>query len=110
MKSTKTVQKYKNTAKEANRASLKQSQAESGFADRARIQDQNKKSMPPNSIASPWDFSCPKYDQRSSNFVNAGTHYGIAMRQPVGHEGNPKVEVPALPCYRRDTQQVDDLG
>ena len=66
--------------------------------------------MPVNSFASPWDFSCPQYDQRSSNFINAGTHYGVAMRQPVGHEGNPKVQVPCLPNTRVNTMQDDDLG
>lgn len=108
MKSTKTVQKYKDTAKEKNRASL--DNTKSGFADRDRIKEENKKETPKNSFASPWDFSCPQYDQRSSNFINAGTHYGIAMRQPVGHEGNPKREVSALPNNRVNTQQVDDLG
>ena len=108
MKKTKTVQSYKNTAKETNRSSLKNT--DSGFNDRARIKDQNKKDTPKDSINSPWDFRCPQYDQRSSNFVNAGTHYGTAMRQPIGHSGNPKDEVPALPRNRVNTQQVDDLG
>lgn len=108
MKSTKTVQSYKNTAAEKNRASLKN--ATSGFADPARIKEQNKQDQPKDSVGSPWDFRCPQYDQRSSNFINAGTHYGIAMRQPVGHEGNPKQEVDVLPRTRRNTLQDDDLG
>ena len=108
MKSTKTVQGYKNTAKDTNRSSRKN--ADSGFADPDRIKDQNPKDFPVNSIRSPWDFSCPQYDQRSGNFVNAGTHYGIAMRQPVGHKGKAKQEVDVLPCRRVDTMQVDDLG
>jgi len=108
MKLTKTVQSYKNTAKETNRSSRKNT--DSGFADPARIKEQNPKDFPRNSIESPWDFSCPQYDQRSSNFVNAGSHYGIAMRQPIGHLGNPKAEVPTLPRHRVNTTQDDDLG
>ena len=41
-------------------------------------------------MRSPWNFDAPKYDQRSSCFVNAGTHHGVGHTQPVGHEGNPK--------------------
>lgn len=108
MKSTKTVQSYKNTAKETNRSSRKNT--DSGFADPGRIKEQNPKDMPRNSIKSPWDFSCPQYDQRSSNFVNAGSHYGTAMRQPVGHTGNPKQTVPTLPQTRINTTQDDDWG
>jgi hypothetical protein len=108
MKSTKIVQSYKNTAAEKNRASLKNKN--SGFADPARIKEQNKKEQPKDSVGSPWDFSCPHYDQRSSNFINAGTHYGVGIRQPVGHSGNPKVEVDVLPNRRVNTLQDDDLG
>lgn len=35
-------------------------------------------------MKSPWDFSCPEYDERSSCYVNAGSHYGVGYRQPVG--------------------------
>lgn len=108
MKSTKTVQSYKNTAAEKNRSTLKNTK--SGFADPARIKEQNKQDQPKDSVNSPWDFRCPQYDQRSSNFINAGTHYGIGLRQPVGHKGNPKTVVDVLPQTRRDTLQNDDLG
>lgn len=40
-----------------------------------------EKTMP---SPSPWDFSAPEYDQRSSCFVNAGSHNGVGHRQPVG--------------------------
>ncbi len=33
---------------------------------------------------SPWDFTCPEYDERTSCYVNAGSHYGVGHRQPVG--------------------------
>jgi hypothetical protein len=32
----------------------------------------------------PWDFDQPEYDERSSCYVNAGSHYGLGHRQPVG--------------------------
>lgn len=108
MKSTKTVQGYKNTAKDTNRSSRKN--ANSGFADPDRIKDQNPKDFPADSVASPWNFTCPQYDQRSSNFVNAGTHYGVGMRQPVGHKGPARQEVDTLPRGRVNTLQDDDLG
>lgn len=108
MKSTKTVQSYKSTAKDKNRSTRKNT--DSGFADPDRIKDQNPDDFPVNGIRSPWDFTCPQYDQRTSNFVNAGTHYGTAMKQPVGHFGNPKQEVPTLPNHRVNTTQDDDLG
>ena len=108
MKNTKTVQSYKDTAKKSNRTS--KIEHKSRFPDPDRIKEQNPKDFPNDSIKSPWDFTCPQYDQRSSNFVNAGSHYGIAIRQPVGHTGNPKNEVATLPCDRVKTMQIDDLG
>lgn len=47
------------------------------------------------SIKSPWDFTCPHYDQRSSCFVNAGAHHGVGHAQPVGsHNHSNKGKVP----------------
>lgn len=57
---------------------------------------------------SPWDFRCPPYDERTSCYVDAGSHYGIGHRQPVGHEGNPKSRAPTLPYGRVNTLQVDE--
>lgn len=108
MKATKTIQSYKNTAAETNRSTRKNTN--SGFADPCRIKNQNEKDQPKDGVKSPWDFRCPQYDQRSSNFINAGTHYGIGHRQPVGHTGNPKVVVDVLPRTRMNTLQDDDLG
>jgi hypothetical protein len=108
MKSTKTVQSVKNTAAEKNRSTRKNT--DSGFSDPLRIKEQNKKCEPENGIKSPWDFRCPQYDQRSSNFINAGTHYGLGVNQPIGHKGNPKAVVAALPRTRKDTLQDDDKG
>ena len=108
MKSTKTTQSYKNTAAQKNRSTLKT--GKSGFADPIAIKDQNPECKPEDGKGISWDFRCPQYDQRSSNFVNAGTHYGVGHRQPVGHEGNPKRVVDVLPQTRRDTLQDDDEG
>lgn len=108
MKSTKTVQSVKNTAAEKNRSTLKNTK--NGFEDPARIKEQNEECKPEDGVKSPWDFRCPQYDQRSSNFINAGTHYGKGIIQPIGHEGNPKIVVPALPRTRMDTLQDDDKG
>jgi len=108
MKSTKTVQSYKNTAAETTRVTRKT--GNSGFADPARIKEQNPKDKPMDSVKSPWDFRCPQYDQRSSNFVNAGTHYGVGHKQPVGHKGDPVQVVDVLPQTRKNTLQDDDLG
>ena len=80
MKKTKTVQAYKNTAKETNRSTLKTDK--SGFSDPIKIEDQNPNDQPKNGFKTPWDFTCPQYDQRSGNFVNAGTHYGVGYRSP----------------------------
>lgn len=108
MKSTKTVQAYGNTASAKNRTSEKS--AKSQFADPIRIKEQNPKDKPVDGVGSPWDFRCPQYDQRSSNFVNVGTHYGIAHKQPVGHTGNPKQYADVMPMTRHNTLQDDDLG
>jgi hypothetical protein len=82
----------------------------SGFADPIEIKNQIPKEQPKNGRDSPWDFRCPQYDQRSSNFINAGTHYGVGRTQPVGHEGNPKERVPTMPFGRVKTMRDDDKG
>jgi hypothetical protein len=84
--------------------------AKSGFADPARIKAEREKEMPKDGKNSPWDFRCPQYDQRSSNFINAGTHYGIGIKQPVGHEGPAKQTVDVLPCCGVKTMRDDDRG
>lgn len=83
----------------------------SGFKETNSIKKQRPKDMPkdgkPESI---WNFTCPQYDQRSSCFVNAGTHYGTGINQPVGHKGNPKSNVPCLPMGRVNTMRIDEVG
>lgn len=108
MKLTKTVQRVKNDAAEKNRSTLVTDK--SNFADPIRIKNQNKKCEPENGVNSPWDYRCPQYDQRSSKFINAGTHYGIGRNQPIGHEGDPKQFVDVLPQGRMNTLEDEDLG
>lgn len=108
MKNTKTVESYGNTAAAKGRTSEKS--GKSKFADPARIKEQNPKNKPVDGVGIQWDFRCPQYDQRSSNFINAGTHYGKAIKQPVGHTGNPKQYSEVMPMTRHNTLQDDDLG
>ena len=58
---------------------------------------------------SPWDFRCPPYDERSSWFVNAGTHQGIGSRNPVGHTGAPKQRVGTLPYGKVNPMDTDHV-
>lgn len=37
-------------------------------------------------IKSPWNYDAPQYDERSSCYVNAGTHRGVGHKQPVGKD------------------------
>lgn len=67
------------------------------FKDPIAIKNQQPKDKPKDGKNSPWDFTCPQYDERSSVFVKAGTNYGVGHRQPVGHEGNPKASAAVLP-------------
>ena len=84
--------------------------AKSGFSDPIDIREQREIDKPIDGKNSPWNFRCPQYDQRSSNFVNAGTHYGVGRTSPVGHEGNPKQRVATMPFGRVNTMRVDDKG
>lgn len=60
-------------------------------------------------IKSPWNFDCPPYDERTSCYVNAGTHHGVGHRQPVGHEGNAMTKASTLPYGRVNTEQVSEV-
>lgn len=50
------------------------------------------------------------YDERSSCFVNVGTHHGVGHQNPVGHSQNPKQFVSTLPQGRVKTMKDDDRG
>ena len=80
----------------------------SGFSDPARIKSQRPEDKPKNGKNSPWDFRCPQYDERCSNFVNAGTHYGVGVRNPIGHTGEAKQRVATMPFGRVNTMQIEE--
>jgi len=82
----------------------------SGFKDAIAVKKEKPMEEPKDGQKSPWDFRCPQYDQRSSCFVNAGTHYGVGHTQPVGHEGNPKQFVAVLPQGKVNTMRIDEAG
>lgn len=81
-----------------------------GFNDPAKIKNQRPMNKPQDGKKSPWDFTCPEYDQRSSCFVNAGTHYGVGINQPVGQKGNPKMKGDTIPFGRLTTLKTDEVG
>ena len=78
--------------------------------DPTHIKVQKQGSEPQDGKKSPWEFRCPQYDQRSSNFLSAGTHYGVGINQPVGHEGAPKQRVAVLPYGHHETMRSDEEG
>jgi len=63
-----------------------------GFKDPLAVKNQSPPDTRITDKNSTLGFRCPQYDERSSCFVNAGTHYGVGHTQPVGHNGNPKYE------------------
>ena len=80
----------------------------SGFKDGLEVKEQREIDKPEDGKKSPWDFRAPCYDQRSSNFVNAGTHYGIGRNQPVGTMKQSNNY--AVPMGRHHTMRDEDLG
>jgi hypothetical protein len=74
---------------------------ETGFKDPIKIPEDKHKQM-----KSPWNFDQPHYDNRSSIFVNAGSHYGIGHKQPVGHKEPVKNEISTLPMDRRKVKAM----
>ena len=84
----------------------------SGFKETNSIKKQHPKDHPEGGNYKPWECKQPQYDERSSCFVNTGTHYGVGHRQPVGHEGDPAQHASTLPTDRRNvtTMRVDEVG
>lgn len=60
-------------------------------------------------MKSPWDYTQPEYDERTSCYVNAGSHYGVGHKQPVGHSGNPSKDASTLPKGRVKTMEVSQV-
>lgn len=74
------------------------------FKDPIKIKSQKE----PDEKKSPWSFKCPKYDNRSSCFINAGTDYGMGHRQPVGNSSAPKSQVDVLPKNGAVRKEIKD--
>lgn len=56
-------------------------------------------------IKNPWNFDQPPYDQRSSCFINAGTHHGVGKTQPVGSKTcSDKLPFPTGQASRKGMQ------
>jgi hypothetical protein len=55
---------------------------------------------------SPWDFRCPPYDERTSCYTDAGSHYGIGYRNPVGHKGPSRQRAATMPFGRVNTMET----
>lgn len=73
-----------------------------GFKDALAV----KKKVEGNS---PWNFTAPHYDERSSCYVSAGSNYGVGVRTPTGtinHEAKPD----AVPKGRVNTMDTDSHG
>lgn len=68
--------------------------------------DQKPKDKPVDGKNSPWDYTCPQYDQRSSVFVKTGTDYGTGFNVPVGNKEAPRKTGETLPSGCK--QEVDD--
>ncbi len=82
----------------------------SGFHDPIAPKEQKPKALPNDGKKSPWDFTCPDYDQRTSSFVNAGSHHGVGHKAPVGHLEQPKSKVVTLPFGHHKTMRDDEKG
>jgi hypothetical protein len=83
----------------------------SGFKDPTKIKKQKPLNLPEGPDRNwPFSFKAPKYDERSSCFINAGTHYGVGHAQPIGHKNDPKVKVDVLPMGRVETMRIDEAG
>ena len=52
--------------------------------NQAGFPDRTAPKIKPVVKKSPWDFTCPPYDERHSCYVNAGTDYGMGTTVPVG--------------------------
>jgi hypothetical protein len=55
-----------------------------------------------------WDFRAPPYDERSSCYMDAGTHYGVGYTNPVGHDGPVKQRVATMPFGHKLGLETDE--
>ncbi|SRR5258708_28622258 len=79
-------------------ATYKEYMAKKMFSDPIAPQREEK------SVKNPWTFTAPCYDDR--NNIQAGTNYGKGFRNPIGHKGSAKMNVPTLPKSNVKTEEV----
>ena len=80
----------------------------SGFKDPTAIKKQEPGDRTESGNKRTWNYEAPQYDERSSCFVNAGTHYGVCHRQPVGSETYKSSST--IPFGRVSTMRIDEAG
>jgi hypothetical protein len=73
----------------------------SNFKDPIAPRKREPRAEPKNGKTPGWDFRAPEYDERDSEFIHAGTNYGVGFRNPVGHEGKPKEYAEVMPMTNR---------
>jgi hypothetical protein len=72
------------------------------------FKDPIAKKVKEKTMKSPWNFEQPPYDERTSCFINAGSHQGVGYRQPVGSHGGPKSS-DMIPKGRVNTLKDDNV-
>jgi len=77
------------------------------FKDPIAPKKHDPKAEPKNGKTPGWDFRCPTYDRRTSEFVVAGTDYGVGHRNPEGHMGKPKEYSEVMPMSNRHAEAKD---
>jgi hypothetical protein len=71
------------------------------FKDPISPRKHEPRAEPKNGKTPGWDFRTPSYDERSGEFVTAGTNYGVGYRNPTGHMGQPKATAETMPMTNR---------
>lgn len=66
----------------------------------------NKLAQDPKGPKDPYDFACPRYDERSGKFINAGWKHGVGVKQPVGSLKHSPESV--IPMGRVETMAIDE--
>lgn len=86
--------------------------SKTGFKDLTAVKKRHPENVSEKDNRSFWDHKQPDYDERTSCFMNAGTHYGVGEKVPVGkarstsHFGDGK----AIPFGRPKTLGTDEIG
>jgi len=81
-----------------------------GFKDNTAVKGERPKMATEKQNDYIWNYKCPPYDQRNSCFVNAGTHFGVGHRTPVGSFEASSITDGPIPFGRRATMEVEEIG